>query len=44
MAALGRGFGPVAAIAGTSSSVMAAGVTNTGSSVEHPTIYRLTFG
>ena len=40
----GGGFGPVAAIPGTSSSVMAAGVVNTGSSVEHPTIYRLTFG
>jgi hypothetical protein len=38
------GFGPVASIPGTSSAVMAAGVENTGSSVEHPTIYRLTFG
>lgn len=38
------GFGPAAAIPGTSSSVMAAGVENTGSSVEHPTVYRLTFG
>jgi hypothetical protein len=38
------GFGPVASIPGTSSSVMAAGVENTGSKVEHPTIYRLTFG
>jgi hypothetical protein len=38
------GFGPAAAIPGTSSSLMAAGVENTGSSVEHPTIYQLTFG
>ena len=37
-------FGPVASIPGTSSSVMAAGVENAGSKVEHPTIYRLTFG
>lgn len=35
------GFGPVAAIPGTSSSVMGAGVENPGSAVEHPTIYRL---
>lgn len=37
------GFGPVASIPGTSSAVMAAGVENDGSSVEHPTIYRLNF-
>jgi hypothetical protein len=40
----GGAYGPVAAIPGTSSSLMAAGVENTGSTVQHPTIYRLTFG
>lgn len=39
----GGGFGPVASIPGTSSAVMGAGVINPGSSVEHPTIYRLNF-
>jgi hypothetical protein len=35
------GFGPIARIPGTLSFLMAAGVTNAGSSTEHPSIYRL---
>lgn len=37
------GWDSVASIPGTSSAVMGAGVENSGSSVEHPTIYRLNF-
>lgn len=38
------GFGDIARIPGTLSFLMAAGVSNEGSSTEHPTIYRLDLG
>jgi hypothetical protein len=38
------GFDGLVRIPGTTSFLMAAGVANTGSSVAHPTIYRLTLG
>jgi hypothetical protein len=38
------GFGDIVRIPGMSSFLMAAGVTNTGSSIQHPTIYRLDLG
>jgi hypothetical protein len=40
----GGGFGGPVRIPGTSTFLMPAGVMNTASSVEHPTIYRLTLG
>lgn len=40
----GGGFGDIVRIPGTLSFLMAAGVENQGSSVEHPTIYRLSLG
>lgn len=38
------GFGPIARIPGTSSLMMDSGVINTGSTIEHPAIYRLDLG